>query len=266
VRHLQADEQASPGTAPEGAPAHLQRNVDGSTGVRMQVWKGAIEMIKEKPVLASGALVGSVVLMVILGSILYKQTTGPVHRSEISVVEFVDGQNTLSVSRNGAVTVHTPQGSFKQNWDKSKLDNFFMQVTSNAQCFGNTEGSQVTVGLTWTSGTHVDCLMSEVDEEASTTMQNSLQEAYEAYNLLPTWQRDIYLGQIQQGEEEEEGAGPSPTPNVTPTPNPNPTATPAPTTAPTYVELTGCEEIEDEDHQRKTVVTNVLCVENAYQE
>lgn len=225
------------------------------------------EMISRNPALAIGVAVGFLLLLSILGFVIYRQMTGPQKMSEISVIEFVDGQNEVIVNRNGNVKVNTPYGSFSQNWDKNKVDDFFANANRmNLNNLTNFVGSDVTIGLTYDSGKKVTAILSEVDKTISDTMQKTLENAYEEYNLLPEWQRDVYLGQVRKINNTNDDTSDTVV-NITGGSNSVPTPIPNPDDISVlddgveidYQVAGGCDDINDDEQAKKTVIGGESC-------
>jgi len=217
----------------------------------MQITK-VNDFIQKNPLAALGIMIALVAIIGLIGWGMYALITKPETPPKVVTVTFGDGQNSVTVERNGKVTIKTPFGTFTQTWDPAKVKQFFESL-ENLDFDQLTQfiGTGMAVELTLADGEKVMVVIDAALEETVNLIQETLEDIYE-----------------------EEGVTfiPSPLPTLEPFPVPTTGTTPTPSPTPSSYnpwktgndvedpEVFGCEQI-DPKTGRKIIISNTVCAQ-----
>lgn len=216
--------------------------------------------IQDRPLVAIGIVVIVIGLLVGLGTMVYQTLTPKPKPAMVAVVEFNDGQNTVTVERTGKVTIKTPFGTFTQQWDKEKIRQFFEQIDDlDFDLLSKFLGLSLAMDLTLANGEQITIYLTEAQDGLTQAIQESLEQIY---------------------SDEGKDTGPLPTliPLVlnSPSPSPRTSVTPQPSVTTSGGKISGGNnpfkqgtEVEDptvfncdtalEQTGKRVVISNTLC-------
>jgi hypothetical protein len=137
--------------------------------------------IQENPLLALGGVVIFIVIIGLAGLFINSLATRPPKNPQVAVVTFNDGQNTVTVGRNGLVTIRTPRGTYTQNWDPDKIRRFFAALDNlDFDQLTQFVGTGVAIQLTMNGGGTFNISINDVSGEVADTFEAALTNTYAA--------------------------------------------------------------------------------------
>ncbi|MGI5827925.1 MAG: hypothetical protein ACOX6V_02775 [Patescibacteria group bacterium] len=212
-------------------------------------------LIQKNPLLTLVMLLVIVVLVSVAGWKAYELILKPAKPTQVTTVTFGDGQNTVTVERNGNVTIKTPFGTFTQTWDPEKVRRFFESLDSlDFDQLTQFVGTGLAIELTMADGEKITVVVDEKTQEVGDMIQETLDEIYENEGVLPTLRPEPTLNPS------------SPQPSSVPSPTPTSESSEdgsnpwhgggGPQEEDSYV----CDEVEIPEG-RKIIISNTICGE-----
>jgi hypothetical protein len=208
--------------------------------------------VQENSILALIIVLGTILVLAIFGIIVSNKLDSKKDIKTVTTVSFADGQNEITIDRNGNVTIKTPFGTFTQKWDKEKVRRFFENFNNlDFNTLSQFLGTSLAIQLTLSNGEKITIDISEISEDSIDEIIETLEEIYEDEDMEmpPLITPAPYVPPDEQDDDSDDSNGSSD--------NDDPWHQGS---DPVDIEVFECEQV-DPITGRRVIISNTVCAQ-----